>query len=254
MGAPPAPALTPQVVLITGASSGIGAAAARLFAARGSRVGLIARTRDALEARAAELGDAALVLVADVSDPAGIAAAVDALEDAFGRVTCAVNCAGVCRPVALEDLDPPTWREVIDVNLSGSFFVAREVGLRMRARDGGAIVNVGSEMSALGAGDYVAYCASKAGVLGLTRALAAELAPSVRVNAVCPGPIDTPMLDAEFACSGDPDAALAETNARVPLGRRGTADEVADAIVFLATSSYATGSALALDGGSTIGI
>jgi NAD(P)-dependent dehydrogenase (short-subunit alcohol dehydrogenase family) len=154
--------------------------------------------------------------------------------------------------VALEDLDAAQWREVIDVNLGGSFLVAREAGLRMRDRDGGAIVNVGSELGQLGAAGYVAYCASKAGVLGLTRALAVELAPSVRVNAVCPGPVDTPMLDHEFALSGDAPQARAETKRRVPLGRIATAAEVAEAIVFLARSGYASGAAFALDGGSTI--
>jgi NAD(P)-dependent dehydrogenase (short-subunit alcohol dehydrogenase family) len=241
------------VVLITGASSGIGAATARLFAARGARVGLMARGAEGLKNLEAELGgDAAVVLPGDVADADHVTRAVDTLEAAFGPVTCGVNSAGVCRPVALAELDPGAWREAIDINLSGSFFVARELGLRMRERGSGSIVNVSSEMGMLGATDYVAYCASKAGVLGLTRALAAELAPEVRVNAVCPGPIDTPMLDAEFALSGNPEAALRATNERVPLGRRGTAVEVAESILFLADASYATGSALALDGGATV--
>jgi 3-oxoacyl-[acyl-carrier protein] reductase len=240
------------VALVTGASSGIGAATARLLAAHGAFVGLMARRAEALEPIAAELGEQAISIPGDVAVPLDVGTALNRLEAQFGPVTCAVNSAGVCWPVSLEELDPDAWREVIDINLSGTFYVARECGLRMRAGNGGSVINVASEMGTLGAAEYVAYCASKAGVLGLTRALAAELAPSVRVNAVCPGPIDTPMLDAEFEMSGDPQAALAETNERVPLGRRGTAEEVAEAIVFLAGSTYATGSAMALDGGSTI--
>jgi NAD(P)-dependent dehydrogenase (short-subunit alcohol dehydrogenase family) len=240
------------VALVTGASSGIGAATARLLAAHGAFVGLMARGPEALEPIAAELGERAISLPGDVAAPPEVEAALDRLEARFGPVTCAVNSAGVCWPVSLAELEPDSWREVIDINLSGTFYVARECGLRMRAGTGGSLINVASEMGTLGAAGYVAYCASKAGVLGLTRALAAELAPSVRVNAVCPGPIDTPMLDAEFEMSGDPQAALAETNERVPLGRRGTAEEVAEAIVFLAGSTYATGSAMALDGGTTI--
>jgi NAD(P)-dependent dehydrogenase (short-subunit alcohol dehydrogenase family) len=212
-----------DVVFITGASSGIGAAAARAFAASGAGVGLMARDPDRLAALAAEVGDAAVALPGNVIDPGEVTRSLDRPEAEAGSATCVVNCAGVCVPVALE-----------------------------RDRGGGAIVNVGSELGALGAPGYVAYCASKAGVLGLTRALAVELAPSVRVNAVCPGPVDTPMLDHEFALSEDALQARAHTERRVPLGRIASPAEIASAIVFLSGSTYASGAALALDGGSTI--
>ena len=242
-----------DVVLVTGASSGIGLATARAYAARGARLGLLARRRSTLDGLVDELGaECAVALPADVADADQVAAALDALVERFGDVDVAVNSAGVCPAIALGDLTTADWRHVIDVNLTGTFNVAREAGLRMRAGGGGAIVNVGSEMGEIGAAGYVAYCASKAAVAGLTRALAAELAPDVRVNAVCPGPVDTPMLDAEFEATGDPERALRESDARVPLARRGRPEEVAEAIVYLAGSTYATGTALALDGGTTI--
>src|SRR5207248_2045157 len=144
------------------------------------------------------------------------------------------------------------WRETIDTNLSGSFYVAREAGGWMVKHEGGTIVNVASELSIMGMSLYVAYCAAKAGVIGLTKALAAELAPTVTVNAVCPGPVDTPMLHQEFLELGDPEAAMTATLDRVPLRRLATADEVAATIIFVALDArYATGATVELDGGTT---
>ncbi|HEY5333042.1 MAG TPA: SDR family oxidoreductase [Solirubrobacterales bacterium] len=239
-----------RVALITGASSGIGAAAARRLAAAGAAVALVARRREPLEALAAELGeDAALPLVADVADSAQVAAAVDAVVARFGRLDVVVNSAGVSTPASLADTDDAVWGTHLDANLSGSFYVARASAPHLA--EGGSIVNVGSELAAIGMPMYVAYCASKAGVIGLTKALAAELAPEIRVNAVCPGPVDTPMLAAEFELFGA-EAAMAETLARVPLRRLAEAEEVAAAILYLtADAAYATGTVLALDGGTT---
>jgi 3-oxoacyl-[acyl-carrier protein] reductase len=199
------------------------------------------------------VGDAARPFPADVADPAQVKHAVAAAADWLGGLDIVVNSAGVAVPVSLRDLDADSWRNVIDVNLSGSFYVAREAALRMVDDGGGTIINIGSELSVLGMDMYVAYCASKAGVIGLTKALAAELAPDVTVNAVCPGPVDTPMLDAEFKCFPDPKAAHAATLERVPLGRLAKAEEVAKAILYLACDApYATGATLELDGGTTI--
>ncbi len=249
MSATAAP-LAGRVALVTGASSGIGAATARALAAAGAAVALLARRREPLEALAAELGeDAALPLDADVADSGQVDDAVAATLARFGRLDAVVNSAGVSIPASLADTDDGTWNAVIDANLSGSFFVARAAAPHMG--EGGSIVNVGSELSHIGMEMYVAYCASKAGVIGLTRALAVELAPAIRVNAVCPGPVDTPMLAAEFEQFGA-EAALAETLARVPMRRLADADEVAAAILYLtADAPYATGTALALDGGAT---
>jgi NAD(P)-dependent dehydrogenase (short-subunit alcohol dehydrogenase family) len=243
--------LAGRVALVTGASSGIGAAAARALAAAGAAVALLARRRDPLESLAAELGvDVALPLVADVADSGQVATAVGAVVERFGRLDAVVNCAGVSIPASLADTDDAAWAAQIDANLSGSFFVAREAAPYLE--EGGSIVNVGSELSQVGMAMFVAYCASKAGVIGLTKALAAELAPTIRVNAVCPGPVDTPMLAAEFELFGAEEA-LAETLARVPLGRLAKPQEVAAAILFLiADAPYATGTVLALDGGTTV--
>jgi len=242
-----------RVAVVTGASSGIGAATARALSAAGARVALMARTPAALAKVAATLSGEALELPADVSDDAQVTAAFDRVEATWGVPDLVVTSAGVSRPARLDELTPDLWRHTVDVNLSGTFYVAREAGLRMgRAGVTGDIVTIGSELSVIGMASYVAYCASKAGVLGLTRALAAELAPGVRVNAVCPGPVDTPMLAAEFDADGDARKAHEETIARVPLKRLATAEEVAAAVMYLvAPTTYATGMALNLDGGTT---
>jgi NAD(P)-dependent dehydrogenase (short-subunit alcohol dehydrogenase family) len=240
-------------ILITGASSGVGQAATRAFAAGGAQVAALARRADALEALAAELGDAVLPIPTDVSDPEAVAAAVARAHDSFGGLDVAVNAAGVGMPTPLEELDPVGWREVIAVNLSGSFYVAREAGLRMREDGGGTIVNIGSELSSIGMGMYSAYCASKFGVVGLTKALAAELAPTVRVNVICPGPIDTPMMDAELDWFPDPEATRREATERVPLKRFAQPEEIVQAIRFIAFEApFATGAVVPLDGGTTM--
>lgn len=241
-----------RVALVTGASSGIGAAAARALAGEGARVALMARRPEPLARLAEELGEGALALPADVADGAAVAAAVDAAAERLGGLDVVVNSAGVSKPVALADLDAQEWRRTIDVDLTGAFHVARAAGLRMAANGGGSIVNVSSSLSTMGMGMYTAYCAAKAGVDGLTRALAAELAPHVRVNAVCPGPVQTPMLDAEFALQ--PPSAREEALGAIPLKRFATAEEVAAAVLYVAVdATYMTGTALLLDGGlSTI--
>ena len=174
------------------------------------------------------------------------------LPTAHGGVDIAVNSAGIDGPSTLADLTPEIWRRQIDVNLSGSFYVAREAALRMLSGDGGQVINVSSELGLVGMGLYVHYCASKFGVIGLTKALAHELAPKVRVNCICPGPIDTPMMDAELEWFGDPAVTRKAAIERVPLKRFATPEEVARAILFFATDApYATGSIFSLDGGTT---
>jgi NAD(P)-dependent dehydrogenase (short-subunit alcohol dehydrogenase family) len=240
-------------VLVTGASSGVGMAAAKAFVRDGARVAMLARRGGALRELAAELGDRAIPIVADVRDPDSARAGVQQAFDALGGLDAAVNSAGVGFPTRLEDIDPALWRNVIDTNLSGSFYIGRDVGLRMREAGGGSIVNISSELGAIGMGLYVHYCASKFGVIGLTKALAAELAPTVQVNVVCPGPIDTPMMEAEINWFPDPAKVRVESTERVPLKRWATPEEVVAAVRFLAfDASYATGTTLELDGGTTM--
>jgi NAD(P)-dependent dehydrogenase (short-subunit alcohol dehydrogenase family) len=239
-------------VIVTGASSGVGKATAQLFASRGAKVALIARRADILTTLAKELGNGALALEADVADDEAVERVVDEAVDRFGGLDVAINCAAIDGPVPLADLTPKIWRRQIDVNLSGTYYVARKAALHMMSRDGGSIVNVGSELSLIGMGLYVHYCASKFGVVGLTKALAHELAPKVRVNCICPGPIDTPMMDAELECFPDPITTRAAAIDRVPLKRFATPKEVARAILFIATEApFATGSAISIDGGTT---
>ena len=240
-------------VLITGASRGIGAAAARLFAAQGWRVALnYRRSREEALALAAELsaaGGEAVALEGDVSDPDQARALVEAAE-ALGGLDALVCCAGVALPqTLLRDVTDEQWRRVMAVDLDGVFYPIRAAYPGFVRRQRGAIVTVSSMWGVTGGSCEVPYSAAKAGVIGLTRALAKELGPShVRVNCVAPGVIDTDMnahLGREVL------AALGE---EAPLGRVGTPEEAARAIWFLATdqSAFITGQVLGVDGGMVI--
>lgn len=244
--------------LITGASSGIGAATARLFAAHGAKLALLARQSEPLGSLTNEIGaPRAVAIICDVRDPRAVADAVARAWEHLEGIDVLVNCAGIAKPSSLKDLTPQLWRETLDCNLSGTFYPSREVGLRMAAGSAGTIVNMSSELAFLGMPTNVAYCTSKAGLTGLTRALAAELAPKVTVNAVCAGPVDTPLLRGAFMTYRDMygvdlDGVRTATEDRVPLKRLARAEEVALAILYLAAdASYATGTMLALDGGTT---
>ena len=239
--------------IITGASSGVGKASAKLFVEEGAKVGLIARRAEALQEVAGALGPAAFHHTADIADDRAVATAVDALAGELGGIDIVLNSAGMDGPAPLKDLTPEVWRRQIDVNLSGTFYVTREAVLRMQEQGGGGcVINIGSELSLVGMGIFSHYCASKFGVVGLTKALAHELAPDIRVNCICPGPIDTPMMDAELAWFPDPEATRKGAIERVPLKRFASPEEVARAVLyFAADATYATGSIFSLDGGTT---
>lgn len=238
-------------VLVTGATSGVGEATARLFASLGARVALVGRREDELSRIASEIGPGAIPIVADVADARQARAAVHRAIDALGGLDVAVNAAGVATLSPLAELDDVVWRHVIDTNLTGTFTVSREAALHMRAAGRGSIVNVASDMASMGHAGLVHYSAAKAGVVGLSRGLAVELAPTVRVNVIAPGPIDTPMFRGGREGAALDEAIEAKT-ATVPLDRLAQPDEVARGIVYLAIdATFATGSTLSFDGGTT---
>ncbi|WP_248283950.1 MULTISPECIES: SDR family NAD(P)-dependent oxidoreductase [Brevibacterium] len=238
-------------VLVTGASSGLGAAVVRRFSASGSHVAALARREAALD-ELAESGERVVSIVADVSDAAAAEDAVRRADATLGGLDVVVNAAGIAPSARLENLDSSAWTEVIDTNLSGAFYVSRASGLLMKSRQSGSIVNVASDLASMGAPDLVHYSASKAGVAGMSRALAAELAPYVRVNAISPGPIDTPMMRNGLDNSPDPKLALEDKLASVPLARFAEADEISHVIEFLAVhATFATGANWAVDGGTS---
>jgi NAD(P)-dependent dehydrogenase (short-subunit alcohol dehydrogenase family) len=246
----------PHTTVVTGASSGIGAATAELLAERGHRVVLIGRNQDALTTLKGALPAVASgthqALECDVTIPAEVATAVTSINETGSIPDGLVNAAGICLPGPVERLTPERWMTTLQTNLTGTFLVSQAVAALMRsAQVRGSILNLGSEASLIGMAHYAAYCASKAGVVGLTRSMAAELAPHIRVNVLCPGPVDTPMLRAELEMTGDPGAAWDAELGRVPLRKVASAQEVAEAVVWLLTATNATGSVLSLDGGTT---
>jgi len=242
-----------RVVLITGGASGIGAAAARRFAAEGARLMLGDCNEEGLGRITAELeGSGAKVgtRVVDVADRAQVESLNEAAVERFGRLDVLFNNAGIGAYGQSQDLDPADWHRVIDVDLHSVFYGCRAAIPHLRAAGGGAIVNTAS-ISGLG-GDYgmAAYNAAKGAVVNYTRTLAVDHArDNIRVNAVCPGPIETALTT--LLVSNE--QIMADYRARIPMGRIGQADEVASVVLFLASddASYVTGTTAVVDGGLT---
>lgn len=244
---------TGQVALVTGASSGMGLATARAFATSGAAVALIDINEAALNAAVKELTEAghrALAHTCDVSDEDQVAAAVDRTIETFGRLDMAYNNAGIQIPPS-DAADEPAERfdRVNAINLRGVWASMKHELRHMRAQGSGAIVNCSSLGGLVGLPGRASYHASKHGVIGLTTSAALEYAPrNIRINAVCPGTIDTPMLS-DMIVKGELDRAEAEANQ--PINRLGTAEEIAQAVLWLCSpgASFVIGVAIPVDGG-----
>jgi NAD(P)-dependent dehydrogenase (short-subunit alcohol dehydrogenase family) len=248
--------LQDKVAVVTGAGSGIGRVAARLFAAEGARVVAADISGGAAAEAAAAIDDGggrALAVEADVSVEAGATLIVDGAMERFGALHIVFNNAGIfpADDGGVLDTPPDTWATVLQVNLTGVWLCCRAAIPALLESGGGSIVNVASFVALIGAATaQVAYTASKGGVLAFTRELAVEYArQGIRANALCPGPVDTPLLAELMA---DP-VRRERRMVHIPMGRLARADEIARAALFLASdeSSYVTGSALVVDGGIT---
>ena len=242
-----------KAVLITGAASGIGAATARRFASEGARVLLADIDVEGARALALELeaaGGPAIALEVDVRDIAQVTRAVEETVSRFGRIDVLFNNAGVGAYAESPDLDPEVWHNVIAIDLHSVFYGTRAAVPHMRRQGGGAIVNTASISGLFGDFGLAAYNAAKGAVVNYTRTTAIDHAKDgIRVNAVCPGPIDTALVT--FAKQFP--AVLDEWNRNIPMGRIGRADEVAGAVAFLCSedATYITGTMLVIDGGLT---
>lgn len=246
--------LTDKVAIVTGASSGLGRRFGLILAKAGAKVAIAARRADRLSdlAREIEAFDGRAVPVPlDVADPSSVRQAVATAETELGPISILVNNAGTVVVKPLLEHDESDWDRVIDTNLKGAWLMAQEVARHMvRLGHGGSIINIASMLGLMTQPQVPSYCASKAAVIHLTRAMAVELAPhKIRVNAIAPGYFESDMTRDYLA--SDAGRAMA---ARIPLGRTGAADELDGALLLLASdaSAYMTGAVITVDGGQTI--
>ena len=246
------------VVLVTGATSGIGAAVARAFGDAGASVLLTGRDEERGAEVAADIasdGGAAEFIASDITKGGACRELVQTAMDRFGRLDVLVNNAGIIHRADAEATTGEQWDKTIAVNLTAAFRMSRAAVPAMRKGGGGAIVNIASDWALVGGKRAVAYCASKGGMLLMTKAMALDHAQeNIRVNAVCPTDIMTPMLADEFRAAGlSNEEGLAASGEFIPMGRVGTPEEVARAVLFLASdqASFMTGVGLPLDGGTT---
>ena len=244
------PELRGRSVVVTGGASGIGLATAARFVAEGARVAILDIDAAGLERVRDEIAGLAATIRCDVADPVSVEAAFAAVDRQLGAPDVLVANAGISVRHRFLDITPDEWRRVMSVNLDGVFHCAQAAARRMVPAGRGVILMTASTNGIVGHPLYADYNASKAGVLLLARSMALELAPTVRVNAVCPGYVMTPMQRAEYT-----DEMLRATDAKIPLGRHARPDEIAALFAFLASDegAYLTGAALPIDGGELAG-
>ena len=238
--------LSGKTALVTGASGGIGAEIARALHAQGAVVALSGTRRDALDSLAGEFSERVHVLPADLSDPAAATALIAAAEAAMGSVEILVNNAGLTKDGLAMRMSDADWARVLDVDLGAPFRLSRAALKFMMRRKSGRIINIGSIVGATGNPGQANYCAAKAGLVGLTKSLAQEIASrNITVNLIAPGFIETPMTDALN------DAQKAALSEKIPLGRLGAPADIAAAVVYLASAEAAwiTGATLHINGG-----
>jgi len=249
--------LSGKVALITGGGTGIGRACAFLFAEEGASIAVAGRRKGQLDATVREIeaaGKRAFAVTCDVADRKSVEAAVASTVKHFGGLHVVVNNAGAVIVATAEDTSDEDWNRLIATNLTGTFLVSRAVLPHLRAAGGGAIVNIGSILGLVARKQRAAYCAAKAGVTGLTKAMALDHAhEKIRVNCVCPSLIETELGLQSIRQAADPEAERKRRTEGIPLGRLGKPEDVALMALYLASeeSRWVTGAALPLDGGLT---
>jgi NAD(P)-dependent dehydrogenase (short-subunit alcohol dehydrogenase family) len=239
-----------KTAFVTGAASGIGAAIADAFAQKNVRVAVVDMNLDAAQAKAQELGHGAIAVACNVADAASVTTAVAAVKAAFGRIDILVNSAGVVALAPAEDIDLTAWQRTIDINLTGSFLVAQAVGRVMIEQRAGRIINLASQAGSVAIDEHVAYCASKFGILGVTKTLALEWGQyGITVNSISPTVVLTEL--GKSAWAGDKGD---EMIGQIPTGRFAEPCEIAAAAVFLASDAAGmfNGADLVIDGGFTV--